>query len=510
MKNLKVFTPEQFGAKPLNPEVDDTDAIQCAVHAAETVGGTVEFGPHTYDISATILQKKACRVIGCGWGDVLDEAWPTNSSSRIRATAPMQAVWKIQAKDPDETIFNPIIERICLDGNFRADIGLWSRSTAGQIIGDIHIRLCKKQGMLIDDGNGKVSKFGLIRSYRYNASSNAAAADSNGLEMESVGPSNGGLTNWNVGELNVRSGINGEGLIVGDCDSSYFGRVQGSSIRLRGNENRDPEGLRASRKNTFSHIAADVYAESGSITTVHSINSEPTRRIILEPDAIFQYDNLINRQTGANYQTRRFTMNRPTVLGVRDSTLSRPGSQAVNPNPDIVHKGSFQVETLRLPPQDDTKRALWSFSPPDDYDDGAYTGIMFRYFSDPAVTTPVVLNVYYRTTSEGQFAGAPEPNDGNENTPPVPEVVTILPVAQDEVYRMHYHELSVPLGYERHDITSITVERPSDIANTGNFDLVSIELQYASEGPIDNQNQQYDVPEKTMGDGYVPLPSEEI
>lgn len=119
--------------------------------------------------------------------------------------------------------------------------------------------------------------------------------------------------------------------------------------------------LRACRKNTFSHVAADIYAETESITTRYMINSEPTLTIIIEDGATLQYDNLTNRLDGARYGMRKFTMNRPTVLSVSDASCV-DGKTA-----DRVYIQQQKAEALRLP-DDDVTRASWTFNPPDDYD----------------------------------------------------------------------------------------------------------------------------------------------
>jgi len=499
MSQSNIFTPEQYGADPSDPLINDTPCIQMAVDAAGLVGGTVEFGPYTYDITETILQTRSCRVVGSGWGNVNLGAWPSDTVSTIRAIATFdgEAIWKIQADTPGETIHNPSMDRICLNGNFLAGIGLVSSSTSGQYIGDLHVRHCTDTGLRIDDANGVVCKYGVIKSYRYRATAQEESQDSNGLVMDSTGVGQGGLTQWNVGELIVTSGINGEGFILGDCDSSYFARVQGSSIRLKGTENRVPEGLRASRKNTFSHLAADVYAETGSITTVHSINSEPARRVILERNALFHYDNLLNRTTGANYQTRRFSMNRPTVLGVRDSSRNLSSSKL----PEVVYRGVQGAEALRLPTNDSDKQASWTFNPADDYDDGALTGVVIRYFEDPSNTSPIVLKFVIKTMSTGQFAGSPDFDE--EFSIPVTNV-------QKPIYKMAYFPFSRDLLINRHDVTIVNVNRPDDVANAGDFDLIGLELQYAAEGPIDGPNQQYDAPVKMICDPYMFDPALDI
>ena len=258
-----IFTAEAFGARGNDPAFDDAPGIQAALEAAEAVGGELRLGPKTYHLKTGIRQSRAATIRGFGYGDTIPtNSGPQNSATTLKAISDMKVLWLIQAANYGERIYHPRMYDLCIHGNSMAEIGLWARSTNLHDWDGLYVRQCLSDHGICDDGNGELSSRNRIGSFICAVSKQPGLQKSNGLVLKSVGvgPKKAkriGLTQYHLGYISCGSGDAGDGLFVGDIDSTYIEFYQGRRLFLAGV--RHDTGLRAARKITFGHVAANIY-----------------------------------------------------------------------------------------------------------------------------------------------------------------------------------------------------------------------------------------------------------
>lgn len=463
-----IFTPEAYGARGDDPDFDDAPGIQAALEAAEAVGGELRLGPKTYHLRSGIRQSRAATVRGFGYGDTIPtNSGPQKSVTTLKMMAPVKVAWLIQSQTYGERIYNPRLYDFCIHGHSMTDIGIWARSTNLHDWDGLYVRQCLTDHAICDDGNGELSARNRIGSFVCDVSRQPKLQKANGLVLDSVGmvasdAKRIGLTQYHLGYIYCTSGSEGEGLIIGDIDSTLVEFYQGKRLYLAGV--REDRGLRAARKITLNHVASDIHAESGVIAKIFNVNSEPCHKITEEPGAALHYA-ISGRLSGSVYQSQSFTLGRSLNLSAKDANTSFPAAG------ELTSVGAQHAQALKLSGKQTT--ANWTVLPPDDFDDGAIQGLCLRYCADPGAD--VEISVELRSAAVGQGFGKAQ------------TVMSAHLPAGAKSGRIYLCEtLEMDHRFGRGDILTINIQRLTG-ENSQALNIFGVECLFKADGPIENR-----------------------
>jgi len=400
-------TPEDFGARGDDPTFDDGPAIQAAIDYLQEIGGTLKLLPKTYHTAQTLYQTGNCNWYGsASTSDVsASSTLPGDPDGCIKAIAALDKMLVVKAASLGEQIYEVRMQGVGLQGNFLAASGLHASSINSGHFSEMYADRFTEEAWRFDDGNGKISVDCYLSQFRYNATNNAAFADSNGLVLDSDPEIRAGVTNFYVDQV---KGItpNGNGLVVGDVDGTGLYRIQ-SKFEVLGSRraytsdgtlivdtNGDPVRHRGSRKNFVYYYGGDMIVRQGGFINLFGVNSEPTN--ITNEGGRVTYVSLTDRNNGASYDSLSYLMEDrfQLELALRNKSITNAAIDA--------NYGAIQVPAARFTTTG-PQSALWSIQPNVRWDTGRLKGLRLCYIMDGTGDADLVAEV--RTTSLGQGFG---------------------------------------------------------------------------------------------------------
>lgn len=214
---------EDFGAVG-DGVTNDAAAIQAAINTAITAGpgSVVNFQNAVYVINSQLTVTGGIILRGQYGNSDATTGVPTDAYSRLQwgGGAVAMILWQDSSTN---AIVRGGIDRLVLDGNNTATIGLHIRSAAYTQLDFVTYRTVTT-GCLVDDGNSRLANALYFRRYEHFCGANASAWSSNGLFIDGdvTGLFATSITcDWMECEV-----VNGVGLTFRAVDSCDFRRVK--------------------------------------------------------------------------------------------------------------------------------------------------------------------------------------------------------------------------------------------------------------------------------------------
>lgn len=470
------YNIRQWGADPGN--ADNYTEIQAAIDYVQVIGKRLDVPEGIYLTSGQLRISRSMYFVGVGRGEENTAANPSEGVTTIRSSA-ASGVLFVKSLVASEWLYNPIVKDMCLDCNNLGAIGLNASSTVTGIFKNLIILRATADGMLLDDGNGVISLSNEIDSYTYNATANAAAANSNGLSFSDKGAA-AGVVQSSIKNLSTNT-ADGDGLRLGGSDNNtifdHHGFIQpggtGYSVIFT-------NGITtAARNNTIYYLAGgNVKAENATYgNRIHSMTSE-AGSISIDSGGQLHYEvfDYVNSDMHKTHSYRMDDKEWTSVSGMQpDGLVALSGLHA-------------SLWSAIIYPDSSDGWAVNNIPMHYDWNDGNIIGIDLVFSTS---TANISGNVRIRASfmAVGITGATATPDSDQTFTVPVNDIVNRL----NKISLV----FATPVVFKRGDAMMTKIQRtgtdPLDTA-TGNFELLGINLVYQSDGPNSGGSGPFDIP----------------
>jgi hypothetical protein len=352
---------------------DNSATIQAAINAITSSGGGVLYlGRGNIAIAVQLNVTGPIHILGAGFGDDSNpSAQPTEPVTSLIWTGSntsTESMILVKSATTQNYIWDFYIDGLALKGASRVAYGMTLSSTRMAHIGHLWVERCRITHVLFDDNNGAstISVNNHCDFLVMNSGSSGATANSHGLVLRTAVTGSSAFSCTKI----IAAMLNGHGVILGDIDDCWFGKIKASNdpgtgygLYFRGLTDGQ---ARESRKNVVDFFSGGgIYAEVGSRNVVQWINSEGTK-VTLEAGAVLHY-NVIDRVNGRRWKSFAYDTDAQVDLLISDGYL-------VNGTPAFVNVGTRAGRGVAFDPAT-TENWQWLVPASRCFSDGRIIGV---------------------------------------------------------------------------------------------------------------------------------------
>lgn len=471
------ISPYQFGVVG-DGVTDDYTAAKAAIDYCIANKLSIHFTANTYLFNTQVRLDGPVTITGDGRGEDSASANPATGATIFKVGAAAGG-FLIKSQTVGNQVYGVSIKDCVIDGNNTGAIGLHGQTCTSCVFDNLLIMRCTGAGIKLDDGNETLAVYNKINNYYYNATANAASANSIGIQFASVGSGWLGVVQTIMDNITTNT-KDGNGITLSGCDNNIIYKHQG--FIQAGGTGYALEfangGFLHGRNNLVVYLTGKLNAQSSTYGNriMHSPSESMVVTVASGGQLHYETHDYVN---GDLHKTHSYRMDDKQWISA--TAMRADGTVAL----EAIQASQWACINY---PAASTGSSYGNVINQYDWNDGEITGLTLTFSTDTANTTADVrLRVTMSALATADATATPNKDE------------SFTVAVNDTANRINTATVSfaAALSYVNADSVVFRISRVGgDAADTalGNFQLLGVNVLYSGTGPNSGGSGPYDIP----------------